>query len=327
MVEAFQTAANTCGVGSGSAPLVTGHSEFHASAEREIAKWKGTESAVLVGSGYAANLAAVQMLSAVTNGRVRFLIDKLSHASLVDAVRGAQGIFRVFPHNNMHKLRRLLEQAEPGELQVVVTESIFSMDGDAADLPAIAKLKQEFPFLLLLDEAHGSGVYGVGGAGYAAEMGLGRAVDLTVVTLSKAIGCSGGALCGSKSLCDAIVNFSRPYIFSTAMPPAIPLAVQAAIEVMREEPWRQQRVRELALKFGRSDSPIIPIILGDESAALQASNRLMEAGMLVVAIRPPTVPVGTSRLHVTLSCDHTDAEVELLRSALNGELESAKTDQ
>jgi 8-amino-7-oxononanoate synthase len=344
VMAAFEAAARSFGVGSGAAALVSGQSELHASAERAIAKWKGTESAVILGSGYAANLACVQMLAAVGAGikkrepsgsaaglnaglhaGVRFLIDKLSHASLIDAVRsvcdGGKITFRVFPHNHLDKLRRLLSEADKDTLQVVVTESIFSMDGDAADLAGIARLKTEFPFLLLLDEAHGSGVYGPNGAGYAAECGLANMVDLTVVTLSKAIGCSGGAVCGRAAMCEAVVNFGRPYIFSTAIPPAICAAVEAAIGVMREEPQRQQRVRELArrvragLNLGAGDSPIVPFILGDESLAIQAAERFMQQGILAVAVRPPTVARGTSRLRLTVSSDHTDEEVEQLIAA------------
>jgi 8-amino-7-oxononanoate synthase len=332
VIAAFQNAAATYGVGSGAAALVTGHTDAHASAERAIAKWKGTESGVLLGSGYAANLAAVQMLAAVGGGDhggphrgVRFLVDKLAHASLIDAVRAVgQGTakFRVFPHNHLGKLRRLLEEAEPNVLQVVVTESIFSMDGDAADLAGIVALKREFPFLLLLDEAHGSGVYGSGGAGHANEIGLAESVDLSIVTLSKAAGCLGGAVCGSRLLCDAVVNFGRPYVFSTAVPPAVAAAVEAAIGVMTDEPHRQRRVRELARRVRsrvsglQGDSPIIPIILGDESAALAAAEALKQRGILVVAVRPPTVPKGTSRLRVTVSCDHSDEEVSILSEAV-----------
>ena len=217
------------------------------------------------------------------------------------------------------KLRRLLEEADPNQQQVVITESIFSMDGDAADLPGIAALKREFPFLLLLDEAHGSGVYGTGGSGYASELGLGHVVDLTIVTLSKAIGCIGGAVCGSRLLCEAIVNFGRPYVFSTALPAAVASAVEAAIGVMRDEPQRQRRVRELALRVrgGGFDSPIIPVIFGDEVLALSAAEQLKAQGILVVAVRPPTVPRGTSRLRVTVSCEHTDGEVDQLIDALS----------
>jgi 8-amino-7-oxononanoate synthase len=317
VIAAFQTAVQHYGVGSGAAPLVSGHTDAHESAESALAAWKGTESAVMLSSGYAANLAAVQTLAAVA-GPARFLIDKLAHASLIDAVRAVSSNFRVFPHNHLPKLRRLLQEADPNLQQVVVTESIFSMDGDAADLAGIAALKREFPFFLLLDEAHGSGVYGPGGSGYANELGLGHAVDLTVVTLSKAIGCIGGAICASQIMCEAVVNFGRPYVFSTAMPAAVAAAVEAAIGVMRDEPYRQQRVRALASSLRRSgfDSPIIPIIIGDERAALDAAENLKAQGLLVVAVRPPTVPRGTSRLRVTLSADHSDAQVQQLKIAL-----------
>jgi 8-amino-7-oxononanoate synthase len=283
---------------------------------------------VLLASGYTANLAAVQMLAAVTsasNRPIRFLLDKLCHASLVDAVQavsdGEKISYRVFPHNHLPKLERLLSEADPSTQQVVVTESIFSMDGDRANLAGIAELKNRFPFLLLLDEAHGSGVYGPGGSGLAAELGLKDSVDLTIVTLSKAIGCMGGAICGSRLMCDAVVNFARPYIFSTALPPAIAAAVTAALGVMRDEPQRQQRVRELARRVRQSlalpddDSPIIPIILGDETRALDAAEQLRSKGILTVAVRPPTVARGTSRLRLTLSCDHTDEEVAQLAAA------------
>jgi 8-amino-7-oxononanoate synthase len=326
VIAAFENAAQSSGVGSGAAPLVTGQSDLHASAERTIAEWKGTESSVLLSSGYAANLAVVQTLAAVgEKRRTRFLIDKLCHASLVDAVRSVTGDthgLRVFPHNHMAKLKRLLADAPPDELQVVITESIFSMDGDAADLRGIAELKREYPFLLVVDEAHGSGVYGPGGSGYAAELGLGKIVDIAIITLSKALGCIGGAVCASSDWCEAIVNFGRPYIFSTAVPPAVAAAVEAGIRVMKDEPHRQQRVRLLAarvragLSLGPGDSPIVPIVIGEESATLAAAERLMQRGFLTVAVRPPTVARGTSRLRVTLSCDHTDEEVEGLIAEL-----------
>jgi 8-amino-7-oxononanoate synthase len=318
--------ASQNGVGSGAAALVSGYSPAHASAERAIAKWKGTESAVVLSSGYAANLAAIQAIAAVGGeAGVTLLIDKLVHASLIDAVRSVCGSdkkisFRVFPHNHLQKLERLLEEMAPGRLCAVVTESIFSMDGDAADLRGIAGLKQKHPFLLLLDEAHGSGVYGPNGAGYAAELELGSIVDVSVVTLSKAIGVVGGAVCASEKFCDAVVNFGRPYIYSTNLPPAAAAAAEAAIEVMRDEPERQQRLRALAtdvrhrlreigFEIADGDSPIIPVLLRDETEAMRAAGRLLEGGFLVVAIRPPTVARGTSRLRITLSSEHRQEEV------------------
>jgi 8-amino-7-oxononanoate synthase len=330
VTAAFARAAATS-AGSGAAALVTGHTSDHARAEARIARWKSTEAAVLLSSGYAANVAAVQAIAAVAGDQpVRFLVDKLVHASLIDAVRGVQSAtvsMRVFPHNGLPKLRRLLADGDSRILNVVVTESVFSMDGDTADLPGLAELKLGFPFLLLLDEAHGSGVYGAGGSGYAAEIGLKNLADLTVVTLSKAVGVVGGAICGPARWCDAVVNFGRPFVFSTSLPPAVAAAVAESIDVMADQPHRQARVRKLAVDFRHrlsdagmtippGDSPIVPVILGDESLTLSTAERLLDAGYLVGAIRPPTVPVGASRLRITLSCNHTDAEIAGLISEL-----------
>ena len=354
VLAAVQSCVRREGLGSGASALITGYGPEHAAAEERIAQWKGTEAAVLLPSGYQANHAAVQTLAAAfrsgaassalppldredgggdgtpreASGRaVRFLLDKLCHASLVDAVRASGVPFRVFPHNHLPKIRRLLAEAGPGEFQVVVTESIFSMDGDAADLDGLAELKREHPFALLLDEAHASGVYGPQGSGLAAEMSLQRSVDITVVTLSKALGCVGGAVCGSRTFCDALVNFARPYIYSTSLPAAIASASTAAIAVMQREPQRQRRLRDIALAvrsrlaelgwtIPRGDSPIMPIMLGAEQSALEAAANLMNKGLFVLAIRPPTVPRGTSRLRITLSSEHTDKELSHLIGAM-----------
>ncbi len=329
----MQAAQSEFGAGSGAAALVSGHSSVHAHAEARIAQWKGCESAVLLGSGYVANLAAVQTLAAVAPPTgVRFLIDKLVHASLIDAVRSVavspQIGFRVYPHNHLGKLRRLLLEAQPDELQVVVTESIFSMDGDAADLPGLADLKKQRPFILLLDEAHASGVYGPLGSGYAAELGLTPIVDVSIATLSKAIGLLGGAVCGSQIFCQALVNFGRPYIFSTQIPPALAAGASAAIDVMRDQPQLQQRLRANAVHLRRKlhernfklidgDSPIIPILLDTPQRSLDLAARLLDRGHLAVAIRPPTVPRGGSRLRIALSSQHTDAEINGLIASLS----------
>lgn len=325
MIAAAQQCLQSDGLGSGGAALVTGYTNRHANAEARIAAWKGAEDAVLLPSGYQANLAAVQTLAALgkKQGGIRFLIDKLAHASLIDAVRGTESEFRIFPHNHLAKVKRLLEDAAPGQLQVVLTESIFSMDGDAADLAGLVKLKQQRPFILVVDEAHGTGVYGQGGAGYATELGLRDQIDVSIVTLSKALGCIGGAVCASRNFVAALVNYSRAFIYSTAVPPWVAAVASAATDVMEDEPERQARVRALAkdvrerlqktgLNLPAGDSPIIPIILGDENSALDASARLMQAKLLVPAIRPPTVAKNSSRLRVTLCCEHTEAEIEQL---------------
>lgn len=330
VIEAVAEAVRRLGAGSGGSGLVTGHTPAHASAERALAAWKGTQAAILLPSGYQANHAVVQTLAGsaeATGGRIRFLLDKLVHASLIDAVRASGLPLRVFPHNGIDKLQQLLARAEADELQVVVTESIFSMDGDAADLRALVELKRRRPFALVVDEAHGSGVYGPNGAGYAAECGVAGEVDVFVVTLSKALGSIGGAVCASADFCDALVNFGRAYIYSTSVPPFVPAAVEAALDVLRSEPQRQARVRSLSQRVRAAlgakgfsvidgSSPIIPIILGSTEEAISEAERLLGLGMLVLPIRPPTVPRGSSRLRITLSCEHSDEQVDALAGAL-----------
>lgn len=330
VVAAAQRAAQSSGVGSGASALICGYSDAHQAAELAIANWKQTEAAVLLPSGYQAAHASIQTLASIGEAQpagVRFLIDKLCHASFIDAVRGSAMPFRIFPHNHLEKLKRLLAEAPPDQMQVVVTESIFSMDGDAADLSGLASLKAEHPFVLVLDEAHGSGAYGHAGSGYADECGLQNIVDVSLVTLSKAVGVAGGAICASRLFCDAVVNWGRAYIYSTSVPPMSAAAIIAAIQVMQDEPQRQQRLRMLArhvraelakggFALALHDSPIIPVVLGSESRALDAAERLWMAGLLVPAIRPPTVPLGSSRLRITLCCDHSDAEVDQLISHL-----------
>ncbi|MEO6434474.1 MAG: 8-amino-7-oxononanoate synthase [Tepidisphaeraceae bacterium] len=338
VVEAIARAAREQGGGSGASALISGYTQAHASAEAALARWKGTESAVLLPSGYQANHAAVQTIAGVVEARgrsLRFLLDKLAHASLIDAVRGCGLPLRVFPHNDLTKLARLLSDADPNQLQVVVTESIFSMDGDPAPLAGLADLKRNHSFVLLMDEAHGSGVYGPNGAGLAAELDVTAAVDVFVITLSKALGSIGGAVCASKSFCDAMANFGRAYIYSTSVPPSVAVGCEAALGVMRDEPQHQQRVRALAARVRSAlagatakpagDSPIIPVVLGEESRAIEAAERLRKEGLLILPVRPPTVPRGTSRLRVTVSSAHTDEEIDRLIDLLLKEKPTAAT--
>jgi 8-amino-7-oxononanoate synthase len=281
LIAAARLSLERDGLGSGAASLITGYTTTHAAAEASIARWKGTQDAVLLPSGYQANHAVVQTLAALgeKKGGVRFLLDKLVHASLVDAVRGSGQPFRVFPHNHLPKLERLLEEAPADQMQVVVTESIFSMDGDAADLAGLVKLKRARPFILVLDEAHGSGVYGPDGAGLAAEVGVSHEVDVSVVTLSKALGSVGGAVCASRQFCAALINHGRAFIYSTAVPPWVAAGAREAIAVLHDEPERAARVRTLArrvreevallgFEMPSGDAPIIPIIVGESERAM-----------------------------------------------------------
>ena len=352
VISAMTAAASHTGAGAGASALITGYTPHHQAAERALADWKRTESAVLLGSGFVANLAAVQTILAAAGSKpVRFLVDKLCHASLIDAVVGT-GNYRVFPHNHLPKLKRLLEESPPGQLQVVVTESIFSMDGDPADLSGIAALKQSHDFLLLLDEAHATGIFGPTGSGLAEAVGV--MADLSVVTLSKALGCVGGAICGSQDWCDAVVNFGRPYIYSTNLPAPVAAAAAVAIEIARTDTDRRKRLHDnisyvrtglaeppqsggIKIPEGDTcdlrdrsdlrylpnfgiDSPILPILLGDESTALTAAAFLRDRGLLVLPVRPPTVPRGTSRLRITLSSEHTRPQLDQLLAALQAQL-------
>jgi 8-amino-7-oxononanoate synthase len=338
LIEAAQSAAQSHGVGSGASALVSGYTDLHARAEEELARWKGTQAAVILPSGYQANLAAIVAIAKAADsaGRsVRVLMDKLVHASLIDAVAVSGCRFRIIPHNGISKLARLLEKNgdaasssnDKHPLDVIVTESIYSMDGDAAPVRELAELAAASSAAWILDEAHGTGVYGASGRGYATEMGV--APDATIVTLSKAMGCAGGAVCGSRAMCDAIVNFGRAYVYSTALPPPTVATVLAALAVMRDEPNRQARVREMsvrlrtqlaALNLGAKitvgDSPIIAVIVGNAQRATSVAERMRDAGYWIPAIRPPTVPLEQSRLRISLSCEHSDAEIDGLVAAL-----------
>ena len=329
VISAAIDALRKYGAGSGAAPLISGYSLAHAELEKTIAKWKGTEAAVILPSGYQANFALVQTAAAIgqLGNDVRFLIDKLSHASLIDAVQQSGAPFRVFPHNGLAKLRRLLQDAPPDQLQVVVTESIFSMDGDAADLEGLVRLKAEFQFRLLLDEAHATGVLGPSGNGLAAECGVSGDVDASVITFSKSLGTAGAAVCGSNLFCQMLVNHARAYLFSTSPPAATMAATQASIEVIQAEPQRiarlshitgqmREAIGQMGFTVPLGDAPIIPLIFASEEAALAAAQQLEEDGLLAVAIRPPTVPRGSSRLRITLCSEHADSDLQQLCDCL-----------
>ncbi|MGN6506259.1 MAG: aminotransferase class I/II-fold pyridoxal phosphate-dependent enzyme [Tepidisphaeraceae bacterium] len=323
-------ARDAASVGAGAAGLISGHTPAHAAAEAALAAWKHTDAALLMPSGYQANLAVVQTLLGIAeaSGRpVRFLVDKLAHASLIDAVRQHDVRFRIFPHNGLSKLARLLADAPPDERQVVLTESIFSMDGDAADLRGIAELKRRHDFVLFVDEAHGSGLFGRHGAGLIDALGVSDAVDISLVTLSKALGLSGAAICGNELFIRAVQNFGRAYIYSTAVPPLAAQLAHEAVRICIDEPHLRERalqhaqhVRQALAAQGwhvpAGESPIVPVIVGEAPRALQLADRLRDEGLLVAAVRPPTVPPATSRLRITLSAAHSDAHVARLLDAM-----------
>lgn len=325
-VKAAMTAAIArYGVGSGAAHLVCGHSREHQALEEELADFTGCEATLLFSTGYMANLGTIQALA----GRGDMVFeDRLNHASLLDGGLASGARFQRYRHNDVDHLRQLLA-ATPAEGRLVVTDAVFSMDGDIAPLPALARACREQQAVLMVDDAHGFGVLGPQGEGAVAEQGL-TVTDVPVymATLGKALGGFGAFVAGSRELVSYLTNFARPYIYTTAMPPALAAAMRESLRIVREEAWRRQRLHMLIRRFRQgvlaqgwpimpSDTAIQPILLGEESTALNISQALAERGFWVTAIRPPTVPVGQSRLRITLTAAHAESDIDALLSALS----------
>ncbi len=324
-------AINEFGLGAGASRLISGTQSPHLRLERALAKWKGTEAALCFSSGYAAALGSIPALVAKSDVA---LLDKLCHASLIDGAKLSGAILRVFPHNNLRKLESLLEWAQreyPGKRVLIVTESVFSMDGDRAPLRELVELKKQFKALLMLDEAHAVGVIEANGRGLAAEENVSEDVDVQMGTLSKALGASGGYICGSRNLIEWLLNRARSFIYSTAPPPAIAAAATAAVDFLSSPEGEKCRLllwerinllRELlpvnAMNKKRSDagSAIFPWIVGDEQAALDLARALQNEGFLVPAIRYPTVAKGSARLRITVTAAHREDQIRALCEAI-----------
>lgn len=327
VAEAMADAACRDGAGAAASHLVSGHMRAHAELEARLAEVTGAEAAIVLGSGYLANLAAVTTLAGRTT---RLLCDRLNHASLIDAAILSRARVRRYRHADAGDAARYLDN-DPAEA-VLVTDSVFSMDGDIAPLAALDALAVRRDAALLVDDAHGFGVVG-GGRGALHEFGLSRQAVM-MGTLGKAIGVYGAFLAGPAVVIEALVQFARPYIYTTALPPAVAAACLAALSLAAEED-RRRRLQANIRRFRRaahaagipladSDTPIQPVILGDSRAALAASRRLREAGFLVAAIRPPTVPKGEARLRITLGAGHRETQVDALVAALPQALSAAR---
>lgn len=325
VVAAVRSAVERWGWGAGASQLVCGHMGPHAQLEARLAAFKKTPAALVCSTGYQANLAAVRGLA----GREDIVfLDKLNHASIIDAARGSGAVVRVFPHRDYAKLERLLDRSAGFRRRVIVTDSLFSMDGDLADLPRLVELKRRFDALLIVDEAHATGVFGEHGRGAAEMMGVEDAIDVTVGTLSKALGGVGGFVTASAEIVELLVNAAGAFIYTTALPPAACAAAMAGLDVIEREPHRRQnllamagRLREelggrLELDLGSSTSQIVPVIVGEAEQAVRLSRALEEAGFLIPAIRPPTVPRGRSRLRISLSAEHDPADLDRLTAVL-----------
>jgi len=329
LIEAAQQATAKMGTGAGASRLVTGTTDAVLELEQELASWKETQEALVFSSGYAAALGTIPAL--VGKGDT-VVLDKLAHASLIDGARLSGAMVRVFPHNQMPKLESLLQKlsAAPDRSRIlVVTESIFSMDGDAALLREIVELKERYGAWLMVDEAHATGLHGATGAGLLAELGLSSRVEVVMGTLSKALGSVGGYIAGPSPLIQWLINRGRSFIYSTALPPGVIAASRAAVEIARgpEGAALRTRLRDNITHFhaglptawkneNLSSSAIQPLLCGEAAQALHLATALRKKGFLIPAIRYPTVPRNAARLRVTLSASHLTKDIDALNEAL-----------
>ncbi len=323
VIQAMRDGAAQWGVGGGASHLVIGHSTPHHQLEEALAEFTGRPRALLFSTGYMANLAAVTAL--VGQGDT-VLEDRLNHASLLDAGLLSGARFARYLHNDAASLAKRLDKAEGNSL--VVTDGVFSMDGDLAELPALCAAARAKGAWLMVDDAHGFGPLGATGCGIVEHFGLGLDdVPVLVGTLGKAFGTAGAFVAGSEELIETLIQFARPYIYTTSQPPAVACATLKSLELLRTEGWRREHLAaliarfragaaELGLTLMDSPTPIQPLLIGDSARAVELSRLLRERGLMVGAIRPPTVPAGTARLRVTLSAAHSVEQVDRLLAAL-----------
>ncbi|MGQ0800620.1 MAG: 8-amino-7-oxononanoate synthase [Pseudomarimonas sp.] len=328
VIAAMCEAANAHGAGSTAAHLVTGHHQLHQQLEDAVADWLGQPRALLFGSGYLANLGVMQALLSAHDLCVQ---DKLNHACLLDGARLSGAQLRRYPHADINAATRQLQSA-PERAALLATDGVFSMDGDIAPLRELASLARAESAVLYIDDAHGVGVHGPQGRGSAALLAL-HADDtpLQLVTLSKALGGYGALVVGSDPLIEAVLQGARSYLFTTALPPALAAASLAAMRIARNDEQRRQRLHhniarfrdgasQLGLPLLPSSTPIQPILVGDNASVLAIAARLATGGLLVPAIRPPTVPAGQARLRITLSAAHADEHIDRLLDGLHAAL-------
>ncbi len=323
VIKAWREGAERWGVGGGASHLVVGHSSPHHALEEALAEFTGRPRALLFSTGYMANLGAVTAL--VGQGDT-MLQDRLNHASLLDAGLLSGARFSRYLHNDATSLETRLDKATGNTL--VVTDGVFSMDGDLAELPQLAASARAKGAWLMVDDAHGFGALGATGGGIVEHFGLGMDdVQVLVGTLGKGFGTAGAFVAGSEELIETLVQFARPYIYTTSQPPALACATLRSLQLLRSEHWRREHLATLIAQFRQgaarlgltlmdSFTPIQPILVGDAGRALRLSQLLRERGLLVTAIRPPTVPAGSARLRVTLSAAHSSAQVQQLLDAL-----------
>lgn len=319
--EAAKEAIDRYGCGSGASRLISGNMRLHEELENKIAEFKGTEAALIFNSGFQANTGILSTL--VGEGDVIFS-DAFNHASIIDGCRVARAKVVVYGHCDLGRLEQGLKQSPRNGRKLIVTETLFSMDGDEAPLAAIVDLAEKYGAMVMVDEAHATGVFGANGAGLVAQLGLGERVLVQMGTLGKALGGFGAYVAGSQALRELLINRCRSFIYTTALPPAVMAMAIAAIDLVTKEPERRavlwkncQALRDglkgFGFSLGDSQSQILPLIIGDENECMKFSGCLLERGVFAHGIRPPTVPPGTSRLRITVMATHTG---EHLRHAL-----------
>lgn len=324
LAQAAADALQCEGFGSGASPLVTGFSHTHLQLQRELANFEKTEAALVFASGYAANIGTIAAL--VGPGDVVFT-DRKNHASLLDGCRLARADVRPYPHGDFRRLEGLLAKAAAYRRRLIVTDGLFSIDGDLAPLGELAHLAQRYEAMLLVDEAHATGVFGAHGRGTCEAAGIEDQVHVRIGTLSKALGSAGGFVAGRRELIEWLVNRARSYVFSTAPPALVAAAARAALHILRHEAQRgaellsraevlRAELNRQGWDTGRSASQIIPLLLGTPRKALELCTRLRERGLLVPAIRPPTVPEGEACLRISLTLGHSEEMIAQLVRAL-----------
>lgn len=321
--DAITDAVEQFGYGASASRLVCGTMGEHVEVEREFAEFLGKEAALMLPSGWTANEAILRTLP--QRGDI-VLVDKLDHASIIDGVRGSEAEFRTYRRDKLDRLEKYLAD-ERYERKWIVTESVFSMDGDTADLRELARLKEKYGAILVVDEAHAFGCLGESGKGLAEEIDVLERVDIIIVPLGKAVAANGGMVASKRNVIEYLVNRARAFVYTTAPSPVTCAAVRAGLGIIRDEPARRKRLREKAaylrekltemgLDTGRSTTHIVPVIIGAADEAMRVSRGLFERGYFVSAIRPPTVPEGTARLRVSVQCDHTIEQIDGLIGAI-----------
>ncbi|OGC16164.1 8-amino-7-oxononanoate synthase [candidate division WOR-1 bacterium RIFOXYA2_FULL_37_7] len=311
------------GVGAGASRLISGNTIIHEELEKKIAKFKKRESAIVFSTGYMANIGAI---TALTDEKDTIIIDRLNHASIIDACKLSKARLQVYSHKDMIALEKILAKSDKYKKRLIVTDSIFSMDGDIAPLPQIAKLAKKYNAITMIDCAHATGVLGENGRGAEEHFGIEGQIDIVMGTLSKAVGSLGGFIAGSFELIDFLRNKARSFIYTTSLPPSICAASIAALEIIENEPQLRKRLWDNIGFFNRrraainrdptTETPIIPIIIGNEEKTMGISRKLFEDGLFVSGIRFPTVAKGEARLRITITANHSKKELEMLSNLL-----------